>query len=385
MASVTSLQPNKSGREVCSVEQLTLRVKGEPGRDVPLLVIRTRQLEQVAWKRGRRAARGIERRCLRAFVETAARTLRSQDAVAHDGDSTDFLAALVAPVRVGDAPPGSSDCRAALARLAIAMEAETGLQFETGWTTFASSSIDFDFARVVDEALARGVRERAHLSFFATLAHELRTPLTSLRGYLETLIEDDLDSDTTGRFLETARAEALRMTRLLDGLFDVSSLEARISLEGEGAGDVQTALAAALNAVAPIAAARRTVISQFSCDVGSVLLGTDQMTQILINVLENAIKHGSEAGRVCVSVEREGNRQLQICIDDNGPGVPERERSAIFALARRGSTARAAGNGLGLAVVRLLVERAGGGVDVEGSPLGGARFRLRIPMGGATC
>jgi signal transduction histidine kinase len=385
MASVTSLQPNKSGRGVCSVEQLTLRVKDAPGRDVPLLVIRTRQLEQVAWKRGRRAARGIERRCLRAFVETAARTLRSQDIVAHDGDSTDFLAALVAPVRVGDAPPGSSDCRAALARLAIAMEAETGLQFETGWTTLASSSIDFDFARVVDEALTRGVRERAHLSFFATLAHELRTPLTSLRGYLETLIEDDLDSDTTGRFLETARAEALRMTRLLDGLFDVSSLEARISLEGEGAGDVQAALAAALNAVAPIAAARRTVISQFSCDVGSVLIGTDQMTQILINVLENAIKHGSEAGRVCVSVEREANGQLQICIDDNGPGVPERERSAIFALARRGSTARAAGNGLGLAVVRLLLERAGGGVDVEGSPLGGARFRLRIPIGGATC
>jgi len=212
-------------------------------------------------------------------------------------------------------------------------------------------------------------------------------PFTKLtiRGYLETLIEGGMDSDTTGRFLETARAEALRMTRLLDGLFDVSSLEARISLEGEGAGDVQAALAVALNVVAPIAAARRTVISQFSCDVGSVLIGTDQMTQILINVLENAIKHGSEAGRVCVSVEREANRQLQICIDDNGPGVPERERSAIFALARRGSTARAAGNGLGLAVVRLLLERAGGGVDVEGSPLGGARFRLRIPMGGATC
>src|ERR1700692_3458507 len=124
MASVTSLQPNKSGREVCSVEQLTLRVKGEPGRDVPLLVIRTRQLEQVAWKRGRRAARGMERRCLRAFVETGARTLPSQDIAPHDGDSTDFWAALVAPVRVGDAP-GSSDCRAALARLAIAMEAET--------------------------------------------------------------------------------------------------------------------------------------------------------------------------------------------------------------------------------------------------------------------
>jgi two-component system, OmpR family, phosphate regulon sensor histidine kinase PhoR len=231
----------------------------------------------------------------------------------------------------------------------------------------------------------RGVGSVEQLTFFAALAHELRTPLTSIRGYLETLIEDDLDSDTTGRFLETARAEALRMTRLLDGLFNVSSLEARIYLEGEEAGDVQTALAAALNAVAPIAAARRTVISQFSCDVGSVSIGTDQMTQILINVLENAIKHGSEAGRVCVSMEREANRRLQICIDDDGPGVPPGERSAIFALAQRGSMARAAGNGLGLAVVRLLLERAGGGVDVEGSPLGGARFRIGIPMHAVNC
>src|SRR6202140_5713969 len=87
----------------------------------------------------------------------------------------------------------------------------------------------------------RGVCSVEQLTFFATLAHELRTPLTSIRGYLETLIEDDLDSDTTGRFLETARAEALRMTRLLDGLFDVSLRETRMSSEGEEAGDAQRA------------------------------------------------------------------------------------------------------------------------------------------------
>jgi signal transduction histidine kinase len=343
-----------------------------------MLVVRTRHFEQVAWKRGRRAARAIERRCLRTFVEAADRTLRAEDVIAHDPESADFLAALIAPVRVGDLAPSPSDCRAALARLAAAMEAETGLEFETGWTMLCGKA-GVDLAWAIDEALARGARERAHLSFFATLAHELRTPLTSVRGYLETLIEDDLDVETMQRFLGTARAEALRMGRLLDDLFDASALEARIPAEEGDRGDLSVAIAAALNAVAPIATVRRTVISQFACDVGPILLETDRMTQILVNVLENAIKHGSEAGRVCMSIIQKSPSVVQICIDDDGPGVPAAERSEIFALARRGAATRAAGRGLGLAVVRLLLERAGGGVEVEVSPLGGARFRIVVP------
>ena len=299
--------------------------------------------------------------------------------IAHDRDSTDFLAALVGLIRTGDAPPGAGDCRTVLARLATAMEVQTGLPFETGWTIVPVSSADVDVSRVVEEALARGARERLYLSFFATLAHELRTPLTSIRGYLETLIEDQLDRETAQRFLETARAEALRMSRLLDGLFDASSIETRIPAEEARRADLQAALAAALNAVAPIAGARRTVISQLACEAGSVLLPPDQLTQILINVLENAVKHGREAGRVYVASTRLDDGQVQISVDDDGPGVPPDERSAIFTLARRGSTTGASGSGLGLAVVRRLLERAGGGVEVEDSPLGGARFHLHVP------
>jgi len=362
------------------MEQLALRLCAESDRPVPLLVVRTRHFEQVAWKRGKRAARSIERRCLRAFVATAKRTLREDDVVAHDAESADFLAALLAPVRAGDVTPGPSDCRAALARLATAMEAETGLQFETGWTTLGARPAAFEIQRAVETALARGARERSHLAFFATLAHELRTPLTSIRGYLETLIDEDLDPETTRRFLETSRSEALRMGRLLDGLFDASALEVRLPADEDATGDLQAAIAAALNAVAPIAISRRTVISQFACDLAPIALETDRMTQILVNLLENAIKHGAEAGRICISVAPEVPGAARVSIDDDGPGIPEDERATIFALARRGTTARAAGSGLGLALVRLLLERVGGTVEVETSPLGGARFRLRVPL-----
>ncbi len=380
MATDTSFRRPSQLREVWRVKQFVRRVEAEvERRSAPILVLRARELEQVASRSGRRAAHHLERRCLRAFVETAARTLRSDDVIAHDRDCGDFLAALIAPVRAGGGLPDASECRTALARLATAMEAQTGLPFATGWTIVPVSSRDVDVSRVVEEALARGARERLHLSFFATLAHELRTPLTSVRGYLETLIEDQLDRETTQRFLETARAEALRMSRLLDGLFDASSLDPGIPAEEAPRADLQAALAAALNAVAPIAAARRTVISQLGCEGGSILLPPDQLTQILINVLENAVKHGREAGRVYVASTLLENGQVQIAVDDDGPGVPADERSAIFTLAYRGSTSTTSGTGLGLAVVRRLLERAGGRVEVNDSPLGGARFYLRIP------
>jgi two-component system phosphate regulon sensor histidine kinase PhoR len=348
-------------------------------RSAPILLLRARELEQVASCGGRRAVQRIERRCLPAFVHAASRTLRADDVIAHDRDSGDFLAALIAPVRAGETPTGASECRTVLARLATTIEAQTGLSFETGWTIIPVSSADFDVARAREEALARGARERLHLSFFATLAHELRTPLTSIRGYLETLIEDHLDRETTQRFLETARAEAVRMSRLLDGLFDASSLDPRIPAEEAQRADLRLGLAAALNAIAPIAAARLTVISQLGREGCSVLLPPDQLTQILINVLENAVKHGREGGRVYVASTRSEDGQVQITVDDDGPGVPVDERSSIFALACRGSTSAASGSGLGLAVVRRLLERAGGRIDVGDSPLGGARFFLRVP------
>jgi len=230
-----------------------------------------------------------------------------------------------------------------------------------------------------DTSSRRASRLREDLSFFATLAHELRTPLTSIRGYLETLIEDDLNREIRQRFLETALAEALRMSRLLDGLLDASSLKPRIPAEQAQRADLQATLAAALNAVAPIAAARRTVISQLRCEGASILLPPDQFTRILINVLENAVKHGREAGRVYVASTLE-NRYVQITVDDDGPGVPADERFAIFTPAYRGRKSSPTGSGLGLALVRRLIERAGGSVEVADSPLGGARFSLRIPV-----
>ncbi len=141
-----------------------------------------------------------------------------------------------------------------------------------------------------------------------------------------------------------------------------------------------TSIGFALGSVAPAASARGTSITHLSSQSYSVAIGGDRLIQVLINVIENAVKHGHDGGRVYVSHATLDTRYVEVRVDDDGPGIPDGERESIFTLARRGANARAVGSGLGLAVVRLMLERSGGEVDATRSLLGGAQFRIRLPL-----
>ena len=381
-ASATSLPPPKRAAALGAVDvaSLAARVRAANGdRSVPLLVVRLRDLERIAWREGRAAARVMERRSLRSFVATAKRTLRSNDVLAHDADSQDFIAALLSPTRDAGAVATPTDCRATLARLASAMELGRGMDVETGWTILHGVGPDDRLERAIETALERGARERERYAFFSTIGHELRTPLTSIRGYLETLLEDDLDPVTARRFLQIARDEALRLGRLVDGMFDISMLDLRSGAMRTESSELQPSITAAIAAVLPFAAARRARVTQLSSGSAAVATSTDRLTQILVNVIENAIKHGRDAGSVFVSVAPLDDRYVEVRIDDDGPGIDPQEREGVFALGRRGSS-RAPGSGIGLAIVRLMVERIGGEVDASASAFGGARFSIRLPL-----
>jgi signal transduction histidine kinase len=371
---------NPAPLEPGDVSALVRRLRATAGVPVPLLVVRLRNLERIAWREGRAAARAVERKSLRSFVETAARTLRASDVLAHDPESEDFIAALVSPTRAAGSVATPTDCRATLARLASAMELEGGLHVETGWTVVSGLGSDESLGAAIESALERGARERERYAFFSTIGHELRTPLTSIRGYLETLLEDDLDAATARRFLEVARNEATRLGRLVDGMFDISMLDLRAGISRAESSGLQHSIAASLSAVAPLAAARKTVLGQLACVNADVATSSDRLTQILVNILENAIKHGREGGRVLVSAAPLDRRYVEVRVDDDGPGIDEAEREKIFTLGGRGSAARGPGSGIGLAIVRLMIERIGGEVDVVGSAFGGAQFRIRLPV-----
>jgi two-component system, OmpR family, phosphate regulon sensor histidine kinase PhoR len=222
--------------------------------------------------------------------------------------------------------------------------------------------------------LARSIDERAVLP---TVGHELRTPLTSIRGYIETVLEGQIDPQTSRRFLETARHEALRLGRLIDGMLEISMLELTPSLVQC---DVVEQIRATIDIIAPIAYKRAVTIRTRSPKRAVARLDADECVHALSNLVENAVKHGSEHGTIKV-VCRLVEPFVEVAVEDDGDGVDPTRRKAIFKLGVRGAGADRTGSGIGLAVVKAIAERAGGDVRVESSSLGGARFVLRVPAG----
>lgn len=367
MASATSLH-------VAEVDA-QLKVLGSDG--VPLLVFRLPALERTAWRRGLRAARSIERRASDAFAAAAAQILRFGDLLAHDNGADAFVAALVSPTRDGRRWPAPVDVRSALARIGATMEGLTDLDVETGWTRYDAQSgpgIEAAIAR----ALVRGAQERERYAFFSAIGHELRTPLASIRGYLETLLADDADRATRRHFVRIAHGESLRLGRLLDGMFEISLLDLSATFSRTERAALDVALGGAIDASAALAAAHGTQVHVPACAAATVAIDGDRLLLVLINVLANAIKHGRRGGCVAVAVQLESPRTVTVLVDDDGPGIPTPERERVFALGERGGTP-ADGSGIGLALVRMILERGGGRVEVRDSPLGGARFALTLP------
>ena len=227
-------------------------------------------------------------------------------------------------------------------------------------------------------AVERRARDRERQALYATVGHELRTPLTSIRGYIETLLDGgELDSQTTRKFLETARREALRLGRLVEGMLEFSMLD----LSGRpGSCEVSEQIRATIDAALPLAQQRAVTIRARTQPNAHARVDADARVHALLNVVENAIKHGCEGGNVAIDCWQQDGFVV-VTIDDDGDGIPECERDAIFGLGFRGCDARRPGNGIGLAVVKAIVTRAGGDIRVAGSSLGGARFILRFPQG----
>lgn len=342
---------------------------------IPLLVVRLPALERTAWREGLRKARTLERRACSAFAAAAGRVLRADDSIAHDAGSDMFIAALTAPTRA-DGPAIPVDARSALARISAGIESATRLEVETGWTAFSLGDTA-DLGDAVARGLSRGAQERERYAFFSAIGHELRTPLASIRGYLETLLDGDIDERTRTRFLSIAHKESLRLARLVEGMFEISLLDLHTTQIVRSSGPLGVALDAAAVACAANAAARSITLHRAPAPKAQVTLDADRLTLVLINLIDNAIKHGRPGGAVAIGADLSDPGFACVTIDDDGPGVASADRERIFTLGTRGETI-AAGSGIGLALVRLMLERAGGRVDVGDSPLGGARFCVHL-------
>lgn len=355
--------------------ELDLRLR-RSGAAIPLVVLRLPAIERLAWRAGRAQARRLEARAVEAFLALAKRVLRGGDLLAHDAASDAFLAALAARRRGGAAEPSPLDVRSALARLAGGMERALASPVVGGWTLHGGRAEPDEVTAVVERAVRCGEEERTRFAFFSAIGHELRTPLAAVRGYVETAL-DERDAGARDRFLAIAHRETLRLCRLVDGMFEISLLDLHRASAPGGRASLRRIIEAVADGCA--ASARACGVEVRFAPAPDVEVGAvaDHVVLALLNVVENAVKHGRSGGRVEIRV-RAQRRAAAIVVDDDGPGIPAASRARIFAAGERGRSA-APGSGLGLATARLVVERNGGRITVGASPAGGARFVVTLP------
>jgi signal transduction histidine kinase len=161
-------------------------------------------------------------------------------------------------------------------------------------------------------------------------------------------------------------------------MFEISLLDLTATFPQPAGGALDVAISGAADASAALAAQHGIEVRVAAPAPTAVAIDGDRLMLVLINLIGNAIKHGRRGGRVEVAADLHSPRTVTIVVDDDGPGIPSEDRERVFALGKRGSTT-ANGSGIGLALVRMILERAGGRVDVCESSLGGACFAVTVP------
>ncbi len=232
------------------------------------------------------------------------------------------------------------------------------------------------------DAQQRSRAERGRADLVSTVAHELRSPLTSVKGFTATLLNKwpRFTDDQKRVMLETVNADADRVTRLITELLDVSRIES-------GRIEVHRELVDIPELARKVIAGRVAVgepEDRFRLEAGVGLpetwLDADKVFQILANLIENAVRHG--AGTVTVMVESApdtGAPGVAVSVRDQGQGIAPELAPRVFRQFWR--VKRRGGAGLGLFIVKGLVEAHGGTIEVHEAPGGGAEFRFTMPAG----
>jgi signal transduction histidine kinase len=240
---------------------------------------------------------------------------------------------------------------------------------------------------LLQEREAREEAERANRmkdEFLATISHELRTPLTAILGWASVLNHGVMSKQQTHHALQVIEKSAKSQARLVDDILDTARIiTGRLKLDANPV-EIEPVLRAALDVIRPSADAKRIDLHVVIDDRNGIVLGdANRVQQVLWNLLSNAVKFTGEGGRVEVRLSRTDG-QIEIVVSDNGMGIDPQFLPHVFERFRQAdstSTRQYSGLGLGLAIVRHVVEMHGGTVVASSPGKGqGATFRVRFPM-----
>ncbi len=227
------------------------------------------------------------------------------------------------------------------------------------------------------------LQEQLRKDFVADVSHELRTPLASIRGYAETLLDGALeDSQNNRKFVEIILSHAIRLNNLALDLLVLSELDSNkappFPPERVPLLDV---LDSALRTVESSAASRGIRLDRSACQECAVIGYRFRLEQVMINLLDNAVKFNRPQGEVTVECTQVAGGHVRISIADTGIGIPSEELKRIFERFYRVDKARSrptGGTGLGLPIVKEVIDRMGGSVTVESQLGRGSRFTILL-------
>jgi signal transduction histidine kinase/ABC-type sulfate/molybdate transport systems ATPase subunit len=314
-------------------------------------------------------------------------------AAARSADQQGRAAALVlATSRLNRARPVGPDV------IAVPIAAPGGRTVVTVWWAdtgrLSDEALDLldDAARSLRLALEREALERAHAEaeslrrsqqmqrdFLSRLNHELRTPLTAIQGYASTLRQQDVSWDVSSqeRFLDSIASESARMGRLVGDLLDFSAIDSGTLRLVPDWCDLGLVLQAACRCVTDGPGSPIELVDSFA--LPPVWADHDRLEQVFVNLVDNALRHGSGLTKVTVSAQvSSGGDLVTVRVTDDGPGIPRDLAERVFLPHERGVTS-APGAGLGLAIARGIVDAHGGTITLE-PVAGGTSVAVILPV-----
>lgn len=233
------------------------------------------------------------------------------------------------------------------------------------------------------EDISERVRaENMRKDFVANVSHELKTPLTSISGFAETLkLNENIDKETRNRFLTIIDGEANRLRRLIEDILTLSFIENDKKEEKEAIN--LYSVYRRVEDMLMISAKTKNIALVCEADESiSIQANADYVKQIILNLVDNAIKYTPENGAVNVKIFTEKENAV-IKVSDTGMGIPKEDQSRIFERFYRVDKARSreiGGTGLGLAITKHIVMNLGGTISVDSELEKGSTFTVKIPM-----
>jgi two-component system sensor histidine kinase KdpD len=226
--------------------------------------------------------------------------------------------------------------------------------------------------------------EKLQAALLNSISHDLRTPLVAITGALSALDEDDgtLDEATRRSLVENARGEADRLNRLVGNLLNMTRIEAGALKLAREPCDISDLVGSALEIVESRLQDRRVEVT-IPSEMPLVNLDFVLIAQVLVNLLDNAIKYSPDEQPIEVIAQQEGD-VVQIMVADRGPGIPSEDLERVFdKFYRVQRPGNISGTGLGLSICRGIVEAHGGTISAENRDGGGTCLSLRLPVEGA--